>query len=257
MLLIGVLLIFAVFGFWGWQKGIVRLLLSVASIIITILAGLLIAPVATTAIKNSTELDEKMSDQVYEVLLNNQDINNIFGESFNVSIPYNEEQLSTYKSTIQESISEIGSKLKLPESLVENISNISDTKLSDDSATATDVTLKELTLRVFADRITNIALTAIIYIIVMLVVFIALKVIIVSTGIITRLPVIRQANQIGGLCIGLLEGLMVVWIFFTLLTAMSNTEFASTCLGQIGDNSFLSFLYNNNLITKIMFSTIK
>jgi len=257
MLLIGVLLILVIFALWGWQRGIVRLLLSVASIIVTIIAGLIIAPIVVTGVKNGTQIDEKMANSVYEALKDNQEVDKVFGEKFNVTIPYNEEQVNKYKDTIQETIAEVGEKLNLPNSLVETVSEADETQIAEEQTEAAEVTLKELVLKVFANRIANVALTAIIYVLVMLAVFIVLNVIIISTGLITKLPIIKQANKLGGLVIGLVEGVMVVWLFFTVLTAISNTEFAGTCLAQIKANAFLSFMYDNNLITNILFNTIK
>ena len=60
MLLTGVILILAIFAVIGWRKGVIRLVLSLVSMIVTILAAVIIAPLATTAIKNETNIDENM-----------------------------------------------------------------------------------------------------------------------------------------------------------------------------------------------------
>lgn len=59
MLLTGVILILAIFAVIGWRKGVIRLVLSLVSMIVTILAAVIIAPLATTAIRNETNIDEK------------------------------------------------------------------------------------------------------------------------------------------------------------------------------------------------------
>lgn len=51
MLLAGVILILIIFALIGWRKGVIRLVLSLVSMIITIMAAVVIAPMATTAIK--------------------------------------------------------------------------------------------------------------------------------------------------------------------------------------------------------------
>ena len=55
MLLAGVILILIIFALIGWRKGVIRLVLSLVSMIITIMAAVVIAPMATTAIKNNTD----------------------------------------------------------------------------------------------------------------------------------------------------------------------------------------------------------
>lgn len=48
-----------------------------------------------------------------------------------------------------------------------------------------------------------------------------------------------------------------MWIFFTVVTAISGTENAANILAQIHKNAFLEALYNNNPITRLLFSTIR
>ena len=91
----------------------------------------------------------------------------------------------------------------------------------------------------------------------MVVVSIVLRVVVAATGLIRRLPVIKQADKLGGLIVGLVEGIAVVWIFFTVVTAISGTQAASNILVQIHGNAILEALYNSNPITSLLFSTIR
>ena len=68
MLLAGVILILVIFALIGWRKGVIRLVLSLVSMIITIMAAVVIAPLATTAIKNNTKIDENIAQSIYTVL---------------------------------------------------------------------------------------------------------------------------------------------------------------------------------------------
>jgi len=120
-----------------------------------------------------------------------------------------------------------------------------------------EASVKEITIRLIALRLADIVLTAIAYLVIMVVVSIVLRVVVAATGLIRRLPVIKQADKLGGVIVGLIEGLVVVWIFFTVVTAISGTENAANILAQIHKNAFLEALYNNNPITRLLFSTIR
>ena len=65
MLLAGVILILVIFALIGWRKGVIRLVLSLVSMIITIMAAVVIAPLATTAIKNNTNIDENIGQYIH------------------------------------------------------------------------------------------------------------------------------------------------------------------------------------------------
>ena len=78
MLLAGVILILVIFALIGWRKGVIRLVLSLVSMIITIMAAVVIAPLATTAIKNNTNIDENIAQSIYTVLYENKEVDEYF-----------------------------------------------------------------------------------------------------------------------------------------------------------------------------------
>jgi uncharacterized membrane protein required for colicin V production len=103
---------------------------------------------------------------------------------------------------------------------------------------------------IIAARLADAAIRSIVYIAVFAVIFIVMRVVLVTTGFIARLPIIRQANRLVGLVFGLCEALVVVWLMFAIITAFGNFEWASNALAMIGDNALLTFLYEQNLITR-------
>ena len=54
---------------------------------------------------------------------------------------------------------------------------------------------------------------------------------------------------------GLIEGLIIVWLAFAVITATGNSSWAADVLAQIHANSFLEFIYNNNLIIRMILSS--
>lgn len=81
-----------------------------------------------------------------------------------------------------------------------------------------------------------------------LLVFFLLQLLIHALDLITKLPVLHAANKLGGAAAGLLEGLLVVWLGFFLVTLCIGNEMGNSLMGQIRDNTFLSFLYDNNIL---------
>ena len=214
MLLAGVILILVIFALIGWRKGVIRLVLSLVSMIITIMAAVVIAPLATTAIKNNTNIDENIAQSIYTVLYENKEVDEYFEDKQVLTGGIDISQVESHIQTVTDVVAEVGDKINLPESLTE-------------------------------------ALKA------MVVVSIVLRVVVAATGLIRRLPVIKQADKLGGLIVGLVEGIAVVWIFFTVVTAISGTQAASNILVQIHGNAILEALYNCNPITSLLFSTIR
>lgn len=257
MLLIGVILILGIFAIIGWRKGVIKIVLSLAAMIVTIAASVIIAPIVTSAIKNGTSIDENMTQSIYELLSNNKEIDDYFAIEKELPSDINTDQIANYMNAMNGMIVEISNKINLPESLTDTIKGIPESDFMNIVEDYSSISLKELTLKIISVRLADIVLTAIIYILIMIIVFIALRVIISVTGVVRRLPVIKQADKIGGVIVGLIEGLVVVWIFFTIVTAISGTETASNILVQIHQNTFLEALYDYNPITRVLFNTIR
>ena len=79
--------------------------------------------------------------------------------------------------------------------------------------------------------------------------FIFLKLI---TSLIAKLPVIKQFDNLGGIIYGLLEGIIIVYIILAIVSFVSpmiNPDVSST----INNSTIGGFLYNNNLLLKIIF----
>ena len=99
-------------------------------------------------------------------------------------------------------IGEISDKVNLPESMTNTLKEIPESEIMGIVEDYSSTSVKELTLKIISVRLADIVLTAIVYILIMVVVFIALRIIISATGIVRRLPVIKQADKIGGVVVG-------------------------------------------------------
>lgn len=108
-----------------------------------------------------------------------------------------------------------------------------------------------------SNYITGIIINAMAFIITFVVILVLLWVICIALDIISKLPLIKQVNKTAGLIAGLIHGLVIVWIFFILLTVFGSTETGQKALQMIGENAFLSFLYNNNYLLTFITSAAK
>lgn len=280
--LFSAIVLLAVFGFIGWKKGIIQIVVSLATLIITILLAVFIAPLVCEGIKASTELDEGLQKIVYDVMMEQKfsGDNNTMGNgdiSENIeelpeelkNVEANKEDIDKYLQQISDNAGEasiyagqIIDKLNMPENMKEQMKqmvseqNIKNMVVNNDIVkiiNQTDGSVKSIMVSIAAAKLADIIFSAIVYIIVFIVVFAILKVIVVATNIVSRLPVIRQANKIGGLALGLVEGLIAVWIMFVVITACGSMEWAADALTDINNSKLLSMLYESDIILKLIF----
>lgn len=101
-------------------------------------------------------------------------------------------------------------------------------------------------------RIANIIFTAAVYVACFIIVSIIVFIIGILLNIVSRLPVLKQINRISGGIIGLVMGVLFVWLGFVVITFLGNTTFARTVFAQIDGNAFLTFVYDKNIILNIL-----
>lgn len=73
------------------------------------------------------------------------------------------------------------------------------------------------------------------------------------TNLITRLPLIKQCDKIGGILYGVVEGLLIIFIAFALITFISTITNQYGLLETINNSYIGSILCNNNIFLKIIF----
>lgn len=106
-------------------------------------------------------------------------------------------------------------------------------------------------------HVTGIVINAFAYILTFVIVFIALWVVSIALNIISKLPILNQINRTAGLLLGAVQGLVVVWLLFIILTVISGSQLGETAFQQINSSGILSFLYNKNFLLNIVFDAVK
>lgn len=91
------------------------------------------------------------------------------------------------------------------------------------------------------------------YVATFVVVFVALRILAFLLDIIGHLPLIHGINKLTGLAAGLVEGLIVVWLFGIVLTVIGTTELGQSAARCIQESRFLSVIYGYNLLQEILF----
>ena len=99
-----------------------------------------------------------------------------------------------------------------------------------------------------ASYISKVLADAIAFLVTFILVFAGVRIAIKFLGIINKIPLIGGANRIVGGVIGLLIGLVIVWVLFILVTLLYSTALGAACMQSIAENPILSKLYDGNLL---------
>ena len=118
-----------------------------------------------------------------------------------------------------------------------------------------DVIYEKLGVKTFAEYVGEFLSKLIIHIVAFLCTFllvtIVLRVIIFALDIVSELPVLGFFNRLAGGVVGAAGGLIIIWLFFVVITLLYVTAFGREIYQVIQENAILNMLYENNPLMKL------
>ena len=207
----------------GWRRGLIMTVFSMFATVIAIAISAQLSPQLSRTWQN-TAFYEIVCERVEMTLFKGQDSQNDGEEG--------EDNRGVINS------------LPLPD-VVQNV------LASNDDAQNNMLGVSEFR-KYIADSVTGIILNAISFVLVFLGVSIIMRIIIRCLNLLSRLPVIHTMNKMGGMLVGLLKGLILLWLICIVITIMSGTEAGIYLYGQINESPFLKYIYDNNMIMALI-----
>ena len=209
---------------YGHYRGFIRLAVSLVSLAAALLVVWAVMPYATDWIKNNTGLYESMKAGIEQTAGFTQ----LEGEPDEPS---------------DEGLAIEG--LELPEQIKRLLS---ENKTAEDYGSLGAEALQDYVGSYLAD----IMLRILVFVVLFLAIFILLRVLVFWMDLIAKLPILSGLNQIAGAVLGGLEGLVFVWIGCMILTLASGTGLGGQIMSQVDISPWLSWLYENNLLSYLV-----
>lgn len=118
-----------------------------------------------------------------------------------------------------------------------------------------DVIYEKLGVKTFAEYVGEFLSKLIIHIVAFLCTFllvtIVLRAIIFALDIVSELPALGFFNRLAGGVVGAAGGLIIIWLFFVVITLLYVTAFGREIYQVIQENAILNMLYENNPLMKL------
>lgn len=225
MLFIVVLLILAGFGLHGYLRGMVHILFSLVAVFLTIGLATAFAPYTTQILRTQTPLYDTVKDKCAEYLQ------------------------SAVESQIQQGASEQNAPTLFGMKMPKEVQGLFTEEAAGQAGSLVEHTgVYDKASDFVADQVVQRLGWLLSFVLILLLLLILIH----FLDVIAKLPVLKSINRFGGLAIGLVEGLVVVWIFFLVIVLCQGTEFGREMMGSIQQNMFLKILYENNVIEQLV-----
>jgi len=216
-----IVLIIGLCIFNGYRKGLARCILKLVTSIIALFIAILLFRPFVNFVVNNTIIDENIQLSLEKVMNNgieerkDENNNDLVKEDSGIPKPIAEYLNSNLKNT---------AKQKQEEAVVS-------------------------VARSAAILIVEIACFISIYVIVKII----LKILTILIDIVSKLPIIRQFNEVGGFLYGIVEGVVIILLIMTgvaIVTPLTGAYEVATIILQ---SHLGAFFYNNNIILNLIF----
>lgn len=220
--LLALVLIFAIQGF---QKGLLRMALSMVFFLLVLGVTSWLNPYISNFVRENTrwqsDIEEKCNQVLLEQMEGREDLQSITGQ-----VSYIEE-------------------LPLPQTVKEKLMENNNTEI-----------YRRLAVETFVDYLGKYLSYAIIngicFLISFVIATILMYMILYAVDILTSLPVVGTLNRIGGICIGCVQGLIWIWVFFLIVTMLYDTQIGIYLRDQIQSDQILTWIYEHNMLMEIV-----
>ena len=234
-LLLFALAIIGVFAFIGWRVGFVKSVFSLVSTIAVIIITILVSPIVTNMLKSNEKISGGIQTKLEQVI-------DLSGVAENLSAEEEKDPLAFIEG------------LQLPASIKDTIKDSLTNTMEEKKEAAADFVGEKLNAleKYICELLTNIILNALGFFITFILAAVGMAVLCFVLDLLSKLPVLHQINTIAGVTVGALEGLVILWIVFIVITMLGSTGFGQNCLTMIGESKILSFLYDSNILSKFL-----
>ena len=228
-LCIAVIVLWVLIAMNGFRRGLVKTAVSMVSFVLVMILMFVISPVINNVLVEKTTIKQQVQAQCEKALESHiQD-----GEAQ----PDRSSQVSLIEN------------LPVPQSIKDNLMENNNS-----------VIYNLLSVDSFGSYVATYLATAIVQIIAYLISFIlAILIVKIVTHILdlfANLPILGGINRIGGLMLGIVIGLLYLWIFFLIITALGGTEAGGYLVKEVANDKILSYFYDNNLLMQFLMSLI-
>jgi len=216
----------------GIRKGFVHTVFSMFSLLIIVIVTGLLSTYVAAYINDHTDIPSKIRNKVAtEIKLENQVDLNTSGK------------LEEYIDTIS-----------MPEQLKDLL--VSKSKEAGDVTNTTSKEAASSMVGNIYDRISELIVNAIAYLFTFAVVAVVVLVAGLLLDIVAKLPGIRQANEVLGAIIGLVQGYLIVSVLYVFAIAFAATGFGEWVIKMVNENQILTWFYAHNPIVELLFGLL-
>jgi len=270
-LLVAIIFVILVCAIRGLQKGLIRVIFSLISVVVVLIFVSFATPYISNYIEKNTSIYQTIQGKCETYLQKSSD------KATKKSVEGAVEKDTSNENTTEKNISESSKDSKTNEA---NINQIAKNIGKDQSETITDIQNQVSNLKLpaaiqnkiiqdttnaastildesgiyksISQSFAHIIVSGISFFLAFIAGVILINLISGLLDIVSHLPVLHGLNRLFGGVAGTIEGFIFVWIFFYLVALCASTAFGRLMIDYIDQSVFLTYLYHNNGLLQLI-----
>ena len=201
--------------FVGLKKGLISCIIDIAAVVVALILAILLCRPITNAVIENTSFDESLAQTISQ------------------NIPLSDTDFKVEENS------------NLPKGIVNYINGITES-VNTSKEEAFDAIGKELAGGI---------ITVIVFIAIFIIVRIILAIIKVVAKIIDKIPLLSQVNKVGGAVCGAIEGAIIIYAIFAVISMIAPVISNTGLLELIYNSNIGSIMYNNNFVLNSIYKS--
>lgn len=222
VMLVSVVILLAVGALWGFYRGFLLMVYSLAAWLLSMVIVYCAVPVVTQNIIEGTDIDDQLQSRIV--------------------VQLRAEKGEEDQGDPEEAL-EIGG-IRLPDTV--------SLHLQDPGALGQEVLDGMGVYDRIAALLTRLIISGCCFVVVLFVVRLALALAGSALKLISKIKGVRQVNQFLGAILGLTEGLLILWIVFAIFALISTTDTGKGLTEMIYSSPVLTLIYENDPVTALV-----
>ena len=243
-------ILLGVFSIVGYKKGLMKTVMSVGCILLALFLSQAAYEQVEKGIRSGTHIDEEIEKKIAERI---DSLLYPSAKPVSDNEPEDKNAKKKYWNSPTER-AEVIDKLPLPEGIK---TVLKDNKDADDVYREFDVKPIVEFDKYIVKMLSSIIINGIAYLVTFVGFFVFFCVLLGLANILNDFPLVGWIDSLGGLALGLVKGLVLVWLVYFFVTMCSSTEWGMRAYYQIQASSWMKQINDNNILIKVLYDFAK
>ena len=240
----------------GYRRGFVRSILKIVFTGLSFLLAYFLAPLVGNILMIKTQIDDTVEKKIYSIIESEaekqveKELEGTLGEFITEDMKESLVEAVLNQEPTEEQQHDLIASLDSPQFIKDIL------VANNNQETKSQLGVKNF-YKYVSTYIAYMVTNAIAFVITFAAMILLFNIIMFIANAATSLPIINTLNRLAGMLLGGVEAILIVWMIFSIIMMLADTNFGANLNHQINENVFLHFINKYNIFNSMLKSFAK